>query len=222
MFLTPFFAAQPSSSRPYPFAPNAITRKRIEVMDPQIPAPRKSGRTTRGIMAAVHAQLRSQYDPDGSLTALFARKSFDTVPAGSVLIVETWNDASRTTFSTFAGALIAIRRRHTSTSFVLRNIVNRTGVEVRFNLYSPLIKDIKVVQRAVGNKKDGQLRRARRAKLYFVRHDDNRLPNVSRSIQVMRAREEREREALRRAEERSKAAATGTGQPGQQAKAGKS
>ena len=69
----------------------------------------------------------------------------------------------------------------------LRNLVGRTGVEVSFKVFSPLVKDIKVVQRAetsgpavVG--KDGvelprrkpALRAARRAKMYFVRDQPNR------------------------------------------------
>lgn len=182
----------------YPFSSSVITRSlataetssAVAKAQPQISIT-KSGkeRKSRGIMAALNAQLRTQYDQDGSLTALFARNSLDRTPPGSIVIVETWNDITKTTFTSFSGALIAIRRRGTSTSFVLRNIVNKTGVEMRFNLYSPLIKEIKVVQRAVGTKRDSRLRRARRAKLYYVRRDDSRLPNIARAIQVMRERE---------------------------------
>ncbi|MCO5590052.1 hypothetical protein L7F22_044021 [Adiantum nelumboides] len=187
-----------TSASAYPFSSSVITRNHataetssaVAKAQPQMGLT-KSGkeRKNRGIMAALHAQLRSQYDQDGSLTALFARNSRDRVPPGSIVIVESWNDMSKTTFTSFSGALIAIRRRGTSTSFVLRNLVNKTGVEMRFNLYSPLIKEIKVVQRAVGSKRDSRLRRARRAKLYYVRRDDSRLPNIARAIQLMRERE---------------------------------
>lgn len=182
----------------YPFSSSVITRSHVTAEESSVVAKAqpqisitKSGkeRKNRGIMAALHAQLRSQYDQDGSLTALFSRNSLDRVPPGSIVIVDSWNDMSKTTFTSFSGALIAIRRRGTSTSFVLRNLVNKTGVEMRFNLYSPLIKEIKIVQRANGTKRDSRLRRTRRAKLYYLRRDDSRLPNIARAIQLMRERE---------------------------------
>jgi large subunit ribosomal protein L19 len=89
----------------------------------------------------------------------------------------------------FSGVLIASRRRHQGrdTSIRLRNLVGRTGVEMSFKVFSPLIKDIKVVQRAETSGpavlgKDGvelprrkpALRAARRAKMYFVRDQPNR------------------------------------------------
>lgn len=152
-------------------------------------------------MAAVNAQLRAQYDPDGTRTALLARRSRQNIIAGSILNVETWNDASKTTFSTFAGVVLGIRHRNTSTSFTLRNVVNKTGVEITFNAYSPLIKDIRVIARAHTSKREGPLRRVRRAKLYYLRTDEKRLPNVARAIQVARAREERDRQSDVRAQE---------------------
>lgn len=187
-----------TSASIYPFSSSVITRNHAKAESSsaitdslsQISIT-KTGKTrkNRGIMAALHAQLRHQYDQNGSLTALFSRKSIDRVPPGSIIIVETWNDMTKTTFTSFSGVLIAIRRRGTSTSFVLRNLVNKTGVEMRFNLYSPLIKEIKVVQRAVGSKRDSRLRRARRAKLYYIRRNDSKLPNIVRAIQLMREKD---------------------------------
>ncbi|CAO3694036.1 unnamed protein product [Rhizopus microsporus] len=48
------------------------------------------------------------------------------------------------------------------TNFTLRNIVMRVGVEQRYNLYSPLLKSIKVMQ------KPNEVK-FRRAKLYYLR-----------------------------------------------------
>ena len=150
-------------------------------------------------MATLHAQLRSERDPNNRLTSLFSRKSKDQIPPGSVLLVETYNDASKTTVNTFSGILIAIRRRGMSTSFILRNIVSKLGVEIRFSLYSPLLKDIRVVQRATAGKDDktGGLRRARRAKLYYLRNDNRKLAGISKSVAALRAREEAKKAAAK-------------------------
>lgn len=139
-------------------------------------------------MASLTQDMRHQHDPTGRLTALFSRTSTERVPPGSVLLVETWTNASKTTFSTFSGVLLAVRRRGTATSIVLRNVVQKLGVEVRFNVYSPLLKDIKVVQRALAGKdqKGGNLRRARRAKLYYLRRDDRKLAGIGKAIQSLR------------------------------------
>lgn len=81
---------------------------------------------------------------------------------------------------------------------MVRNIVSKLGVEVRFNLYSPLLKDIKIVQRATAGKNDkkGGLRRTRRAKLYYLRSDDRKLAGISKSVAALRTREEAKRVAL--------------------------
>jgi ribosomal protein L19 len=83
-------------------------------------------------------------------------------------MVETWTNSSKYSTTTFSGVLLGVRRRGTSTSFVVRNLVLKLGVEMRFNLYSPLLKDVRVISKAeVGkNNKTGGLRRVRRAKLY--------------------------------------------------------
>jgi large subunit ribosomal protein L19 len=146
-------------------------------------------------MATVEAQLRAERDPTSRFTSLFSRNSKDRIPPGSVVLVETYTNGTKSSFSTFAGILIAIRRRGLSSSFVLRNIVSKLGVEIRFNLYSPLLKDIKIVQKAVVGKDDktGKLRRTRRAKLYYLRGDDRKLAGIGKSIAALRTREEAEK-----------------------------
>ena len=152
----------------------------------------------RGVMPKVHEDLRARYDPGNRLTRLFDRNSPDRIPPGSVLVVESWTSPLKTGFSSFSGVLLAVRRRGVSTSFVLRNLVMKLGVEMRFNLYSPLLKDIKVVQRALAGKNDksGKLRRTRRAKLYYLRKDDRRLAGVGNVIKQQRLEEEKKEKDL--------------------------
>lgn len=122
----------------------------------------------RGVIDYVHHQLRSQLDPGAKFTAMFHRNSSERIPIGSIISVETYTTPAKTGTSTFSGVLIAIRRRGTSTSFVLRNLISKLGVEVRYNLYSPLLKDIKVIAKADSPKRPrrGVLVRSKKAKLY--------------------------------------------------------
>lgn len=147
-------------------------------------------------MDYLHHQLRSQFDPSDRLTRLFHRRSPEQIPVGSVLIVESWTSPAKTSMTTFSGVLMAIRRRGTSTSFVLRNLVQKLGVEMRFNLYSPLLKDVRVVATANGpkgtkNLPQGSLRRVRRAKLYHLRKDSNKIAGIGRMIKSRRQQQER-------------------------------
>jgi len=104
-------------------------------------------------------------DPDGSRRSLFEKSSKTCLPIGSVLEVEMWDDPpDNTSFQTFAGHMIAVRRRGIDTSFRLRSIVSRIGVEQVFKLFATNIKTIRIVHR-------GALRgrRYKRAKLFFTR-----------------------------------------------------
>ncbi|SNX88075.1 related to 50S ribosomal protein L19 [Melanopsichium pennsylvanicum] len=151
-----------------------------------------------GVMPRVHSDLRTRYDPGNRLTKLFDRKSPERIPPGSVLIIESWTSPLKTNFSSFSGVLIAVRRRGVSTSFVLRNLVQKLGVEMRFNLYSPLLKDVRVIQKAEAGKNDksGKLRRTRRAKLYYLRKDDRRLAGIGNVIKQQRLHEEKKAQEM--------------------------
>ncbi|CDU21988.1 related to 50S ribosomal protein L19 [Sporisorium scitamineum] len=150
------------------------------------------------VMPRVHSELRARYDPGNRLTKLFDRKSPQRIPPGSVLIVESWTSPLKTNFSSFSGVLIAVRRRGVSTSFVLRNLVQKLGVEMRFNLYSPLLKDVRVIQKAEAGKNDksGRLRRTRRAKLYYLRKDSRRLAGIGNVIKQQRLQEEKKAQEM--------------------------
>lgn len=59
----------------------------------------------------------------------------------------------------YEGVVIARRNRGITSSFVVRKISHKEGVERRFMLYSPLIQNISVTKRGI----------VRRAKLYYLR-----------------------------------------------------
>ncbi|KAH7916739.1 hypothetical protein BJ138DRAFT_995064 [Hygrophoropsis aurantiaca] len=110
------------------------------------------------------------------LATLFSRRHPERLLPGSVLTV-TLEHAP----TTFSGVLLSIRRRGPDTSFVLRNVIQRTGVEMQFFVNSPHVKDIKIVQRAGGGGgKEG--RRQRRAKLFFLRDSPDKMSAISAGV----------------------------------------
>ncbi|CEG66121.1 hypothetical protein CU097_008468 [Rhizopus azygosporus] len=113
------------------------------------------------VMEHVSKQQVEKANTDGR-RELFSRNNPNGIKPGSIVMVETLNGPNETTTSTFMGVCIAIRRKGIDTNFTLRNIVMRIGVEQRYNLYSPLLKSIKVMQ------KPNEVK-FRRAKLYYLR-----------------------------------------------------
>jgi large subunit ribosomal protein L19 len=184
-----------STAATYPFSSAALIPEVPEFISTKqgVTPPPQAKSVLSGVMPRVHSELRARYDPGNRLTKLFDRQSRERIPPGSVLIVESWTSPLKTNFSSFSGVLIAVRRRGVSTSFVLRNLVQKLGVEMRFNLYSPLLKDVRVIQKAEAGKNDksGKLRRTRRAKLYYLRNDDRRLAGIGNVIKQQRLLEEK-------------------------------
>jgi len=62
----------------------------------------------------------------------------------------------------------------------LRNIVNKVGVEVSFKVCSPMIKEVRVVRRAEGNK--GPVRDLRRAKVNYLRERPQMLAAIASAL----------------------------------------
>jgi large subunit ribosomal protein L19 len=75
---------------------------------------------------------------------------------------------------------MGMRRRGVDTSFRLRNIVNKVGVEVSFKVCSPMIKEVRVVRRAEGNK--GPVRDLRRAKVNYLRERPQMLAAIASAL----------------------------------------
>ncbi|PVV00083.1 hypothetical protein BB559_000139 [Furculomyces boomerangus] len=80
---------------------------------------------------------------------------------GDAVIVESSNNLTNPEFTTrFIGICIAINRRGIDTSFTLRNVILKVGVEMKFKAFSPLVRKIEVLRKGKG---------FRRAKLYYLR-----------------------------------------------------
>ncbi len=75
---------------------------------------------------------------------------------------------------------MGMRRRGVDTSFRLRNIVNKVGVEMSFKVCSPMIKEIKVVRRAEGSK--GPVKDLRRAKVNYLRERPQMLAAIASAL----------------------------------------
>lgn len=102
---------------------------------------------------------------------LFARNHPERLLPGSIVsITQTHAPTS------FTGVLIALRRKGLDSSIIVRNVVQRVGVEIQVFLGSPHLKEIKVLQRADG--KSGS-KRARRAKLYYLQDAPDKMSTIS-------------------------------------------
>ena len=107
---------------------------------------------------------------------LFSRRHRDRILPGSVLTVFM----QQPPFS-FSGVLLSIRRGGPDTSFVLRNVVQKTGVEMQFFVNSPDVKRIEVIQHA-GGRGGREGRRMRRAKLFYLRHQPDKMTAISAGV----------------------------------------
>ena len=173
----------------YPFATHVVARSHVVPRSNSVRAPPPDVKhLSRGVMPRVDSQLTTEMDPDERIARLFSRQSPDCIPPGSIVMVESYLNNAKTSSTTFSGVLIAVRRSGIATTFVLRAIAHKLGVEMRFHAYSPMIKDIKVLQRADAKKRQPGLTRTRRAKLYYMRRkDDRRVASVANVVKQYRA-----------------------------------
>lgn len=154
---------------PYPFSNVAILPPKPEA------AVTPSLLKGKGIMDHIKKTLPSP-EKQALISTLFSRRHPNRLLPGSVLTVTLAHAPT-----SFSGVLISIRRRGPDTSFVLRNVVQRTGVEMQFFVNSPHLKEIKVIQRAGGGGgKEG--RRMRRAKLFYLRDSPEKMSEISAGV----------------------------------------
>lgn len=139
-----------SSPLTYPFSKSALIP-----LSPSLPPPPRAN-VGKGLMEYLHRTIPTP-EKRQMLDEFFSRRSPKQLMPGSVVTV-TLEHAP----NTFTGVLLSIRRRGVDTSFVLRNIVQRMGVEMQFFVNSPHLKEIKVVQKPPKG-------RMRRAKLFYLR-----------------------------------------------------
>lgn len=129
----------------------------------------------KGLMAHINRTLPSP-EAQNRLSVLFNRSHPDRLLPGSVVSVTAQHAPTN-----FSGVLIAIRYKGPDTSFTLRNVIQRTGVEMTFMACSPALKEIKVIQRAGGGGgRSG--RRIRRAKLFYLRDQPAKMTAISSSL----------------------------------------
>lgn len=136
----------------YPFSKTAIPQTIKLPKD----APLEKLKLGKGLMPYLQKTL---YSPGKAemMHALFSRQSPSHLQVGSIVTV-----LNEQTPTSFTGVLIAIRRRGPDSSFTLRNILNRTGIEVQFFPNAPGVKEVKVIRPPPKG-------RMRRAKLYYLR-----------------------------------------------------
>lgn len=144
----------------YPFSKTAII--------PPVPhiAPALALHEGRGVMEYLNKTL-PPLDKQKMLTRLFSRHSVDCLRPGSIVTIVS--DVAPTSFT---GVLLAIRRRGMSTSFTVRNIINRTGVEMQYFPVSPHVLDIKLVRPPPEG-------RMRRAKLFYLRDSPQKMSMIA-------------------------------------------
>jgi large subunit ribosomal protein L19 len=151
-------ATSPASTTPYPFSKTALLPTSVHPKD----APLQKLKQGKGLMPYLQ---RTLYSPGKAemMHALFSRRSPSQLKVGSIITV--LNEQAPTTFT---GVLIAIRRRGPDSSFTLRNILNRTGIEMQFFPNAPGVKEVKVIRSPPKG-------RMRRAKLYYLRNSPEKM-----------------------------------------------
>lgn len=165
----PSTASASASATPYPFS------KVAKLLSPPLTPPTDALRQGKGLMAHLAATLPSP-QKQHLLNTLFSKRHPQRVLPGSVVSVTLGHAPGQ-----FSGVLISLRRRGMDTSFTLRNVINRTGVEMQFFVGSPHLRDVRVLQSAggAGGKKG---RRMRRAKLFYLRDAPEKMTAISAGV----------------------------------------
>lgn len=93
-------------------------------------------------------------------------------PGDTVKVNVKISEGSTTRIQAFEGLVIARSNRSVSSSFVVRKVSNKEGVEKRFMLYSPMIHSIEVIRKGI----------VRRAKLYYLRDRSGKSARIKERI----------------------------------------
>lgn len=124
-------------------------------------------------LSSYHAQQIRRLDPTGARTALFSKRNPDAAKPGDVLMI-----TSRKAGEPFAGVCLSIRRAGVDTAVLLRNHVARVPVEMWYKIYSPNVLGIEIVWR--------RPKRARRARLTYMRKPKHDMGNVDHLVEAWR------------------------------------
>ncbi|KAJ3080189.1 hypothetical protein HK102_003233 [Quaeritorhiza haematococci] len=138
-----------------PFSPRPVVTplQNMEHVRPEeleLPPHIRWQRPNKALMRSIDVDLRTRYDFD-ERAKLFSSSSPDSVPLGSILLVEQVSSRTQPRVQTFAGVLVSIRRKGVSSNFTLRNYVLGTGIEMMFPVFSPMITRIRVLRKYEGS-----------------------------------------------------------------------
>ncbi|KAH6661087.1 translation protein SH3-like domain-containing protein [Truncatella angustata] len=123
-------------------------------------------------LVSYHAQQIRRLDRTGARTQLFSKKNPDAAKVGDVLQV------SSSRGEPFAGVCLSIRRAGVDTAILLRNTLFKTGTEMWYKIYSPTVQGIEIIWR--------RPKRARRARLTFMRQPRHDMGNVEHLVDAWR------------------------------------
>ncbi|KAF9170808.1 hypothetical protein BGX21_000503 [Mortierella sp. AD011] len=143
-----------NAAKPTYTAPASIT----------VPTQFKPQTRGQGLMQLISKEEMKRMGADGR-SKLFDKSHPECLRPGDVILVETLNSMSTDKSSTFVGVLIAMDRRGLHSNFTVRNVILKVGVEMKYMLYSPLIKSIRIMKKGEG---------FRRAKLFYLRDNPGR------------------------------------------------
>ncbi|TDL29318.1 hypothetical protein BD410DRAFT_15529 [Rickenella mellea] len=162
-----YSTSNPLSNATYPFSKVAIIRP------PPPEPPSKALQDGKGLMQHL-AEVLPTPEKRHMLKVLFSRRHPMRIAPGSILNVNLAHPPYQ-----FAGVLMSTRRKGMDTSFVLRNVVQRTGVEMQFYVNSPDVKSVDIIRRAGGGGKGGGPR-LKRAKVFYLRDSPEKMSDISK------------------------------------------
>lgn len=119
-------------------------------------------------MPMLHAAQITRMDPTGARTALLAKTRHGARP-GDILMV-----SHRRGGEPFSGVCLSIRRAGIDSAVLLRNHLNKVGVEMWYKIYNKNVAGIEIVKRA--------RKRARRARLTYMRQAKHDMGSVSEIV----------------------------------------
>ncbi|MBN2699956.1 MAG: 50S ribosomal protein L19 [Methylothermaceae bacterium] len=96
----------------------------------------------------------------------------DFNPGDTVVVQVKVREGNRERLQAFEGVVIAKRNRGLNSAFTVRKVSHGEGVERVFQLYSPLVHEIKVKRRG----------KVRRAKLYYLRERRGKAARIKEKI----------------------------------------
>ncbi|OTA95706.1 hypothetical protein M434DRAFT_9559 [Hypoxylon sp. CO27-5] len=138
---------------------------------PRVPSAHKAAPSP---LSSYHAQQIRRLDRTGARASLFSKRNPDAAKPGDVLQITTRKGGGEP----FAGVCLSIRRAGVDTAVLLRNHVAKVPVEMWYKIYSPNVLGIEIVWR--------RPKRARRARLTYMRKPKHDMGNVDHLVEAWR------------------------------------